>query len=116
MPPPDGDLVFLGLEGCAECVTGLRCILRAYGNLTCCAVRITIVIVAILHVAFDTLDVLAAAFIVLLHFHFFSPLRFYAKDYVPSLHLVFPQKHAFIHLERRSICGTFRHSRSALIV
>ena len=73
MPPPDGDLVFLGLEGCAECVTGLGCILRAYCNLTCCAVRITIVIVAILHVAFDTLDVLAAAFIVLLHFHFFFP-------------------------------------------
>ena len=70
---PCGILEFLGLEGCAECVTGLRGVLRTYCNLGCCAMGITIVIVAILHVAFDTLDVLAAAFIVLLHFHFFFP-------------------------------------------
>ena len=78
-PPPDGALEFLGLEGCAECVTRLGCILRAYGNLICRAVRITIVIVAILHIALNSLDVLTTAFIVLLHFHFSFPLAVLCK-------------------------------------
>jgi hypothetical protein len=80
MPPPVGALEFLGLEGCAECVTRLGCILRAYGNLICRAVRITIVIVAILYVALNTLDVLFTTVLVLIQFHFsFSPLRFFGK-------------------------------------
>jgi hypothetical protein len=80
MPPPDGALEFLGLEGCAECVTRCGCIVRAYGDLICSAVGITIVVIAILYVAFNTLDVLITAILLLLHFHFlFPPCGFLAK-------------------------------------
>ena len=47
--------------------------MRTYGNLICRAVRITIVIVAILNIALDALDVLTEI-ILLLHFHFSFPL------------------------------------------
>ena len=80
MPPPDGVLEFLGLECCAECITGCGCIVRSYGDLICGAMGITIVIVAILYVALDPLDMLAAAILVLLHFHFsFPPCGFVQK-------------------------------------
>ena len=80
MPPPDGVLEFLGLECCAECITGCGCIVRSYGDLICGAMGITIVIVAILYVALDPLDVLATAILVLLHFHFsFPPCGFVQK-------------------------------------
>ena len=86
MPPPDGALEFLGLEGCAECVTRCGCIVRAYGDLICGAVGITIVVIAVLYVAFNTLDVLITAILLLLHFHFlFPPLRFCAKSILPLL-------------------------------
>ena len=74
MPPPVGALEFLGLEGCAECVTRCGCIVRAYGDLVCSAVCIAVVVVAILYVALNTLDVLFTAILVLLHFHFSFPL------------------------------------------
>ena len=77
--PPDGVLEFLGLECCAERIAGRGRIVRSYGDLVCGAVGITIVIVAILYVALDSLDVLAAALLVLLHFHFSFPLAVLCK-------------------------------------
>ena len=68
MPPPDGVLEFLGLECCAECITGCGCIVRSYGDLICGAMGITIVIVAILYVALDPLDVLAADHSIMAYF------------------------------------------------
>ena len=73
MPPPKGVLEFLGLKGCTKCVTGCGCVVRAYCNLVCSAIGITIVIVAILYIALNPLDVLATI-VRLLHFHFFFPL------------------------------------------
>ena len=78
MPPHDGALEFLGLEGCAECVTRCGCIVRAYGDLICSAVGVAIVIIAVLYVTLDALDVLAAI-ILLLHFHFSFPLAVLCK-------------------------------------
>ena len=78
MPPPCGILEFLGLEGCAERVARRGRVVRSYGNLACRAMCIAIVVVAILHVALDTLDVLTA-FLVLLHFHFSFPLAVLCK-------------------------------------
>ena len=60
MPPPDGDLVFLGLEGYAKRLSGAIRLAGTYRDLLCGAVSIRIVIVAILHVALDALDMLAA--------------------------------------------------------
>ena len=80
MPPPDGVLVFLWLKGCAECVARFGCVLRTYCNLVCRAVRITIVVVAVLYVAFDTLDMLVTTIFVLFHFHFsYLPCGFVQK-------------------------------------
>ena len=75
---PLGILVFLGLKGCAECIARCGCVLRTYGNLTCRAVGIAIVIIAVLYVTLDALDVLAAI-ILLLHFHFSFPLAVLCK-------------------------------------
>ena len=71
--PPDGVLEFLRLERCAECITRSGRVVRSYGDLLCCTIGITVVIVAILYVAFNALDMLTAAIFVLLHFHFFFP-------------------------------------------
>ena len=79
MPPPDGVLEFLGLESCAECIAGCGCVVRTYGNFICGAVGITIVIVAILHIALNSLDVLFTAILMLFHFHFLFPLAVLCK-------------------------------------
>ena len=79
MPPPCGILEFLGLKGCAECVPRCGCVVRSNCDLVCSAMSITIVIVAILYVALDTFDVLTAAILVLLHFHFSFPLAVFCK-------------------------------------
>ena len=53
--------------------------MRSNCDLVCRAMSITIVIVAILYVALDTFDVLTAAILVLLHFHFSFPLAVLCK-------------------------------------
>ena len=53
--------------------------MRAYGNLICRAMRITIVIVAVLYVTLNALDVLVTTIFVLLHFHFTFPLAVFCK-------------------------------------
>ena len=78
--PPDGVLEFLGLECCAKRIARCGRVVRSYGDLICCAVSITIVVVAILYVAFNTLNVLTAAILVLLHFHFSFPLAVLCKS------------------------------------
>ena len=72
-------LEFLRLECCAESIARCGCFVGTYGNLVCRAMGITIVIVAVLHVALNALDVLAAAFLAFLHFHFSFPLVVFAK-------------------------------------
>jgi hypothetical protein len=52
---------------------------RSYSDLVCGAVGITIVIVAILYVALNTLDVLFTAILMLFHFHFLFPLAVLCK-------------------------------------
>ena len=90
--PPDGVLEFLGLESCAECIPRCGCIVRSYGNFVCCAVCITIVIVAILYVALNPLDMLAAAILVLLHFHFSFPLAVFCKRHCAFAAISFSAK------------------------
>ena len=79
MPSPNGVLEFLGLESCAERISGCGCIVRTYGNLVGGAMCITIVIVAILHVTLNALNMLTAAILLFLHFHFSFPLAVLCK-------------------------------------
>ena len=70
--------ISLRLEGCAKRLSrGVRA-LRSDGDLACGAIGVTIVIVAILHVALDPLDMLAATtvFVLFVLFHLNVPLAF----------------------------------------
>ena len=87
MPPPDGALEFLGLESCAERISGCGCVVRTYGNFICGAVGITIVIVAILHVALDALDVLAAIILGITGIHFLFPFL-YLNNFVTGCTII----------------------------
>ena len=100
--PPDGILEFLGLEGCAERVAGCGCVVRTYGNFVCSAVGIAIVIIAVLHIALDALDVLAAAFLVLLHFHFSFPLAVLCKRRCSFAAISFSAK-SFFYTHRKEV-------------
>ena len=50
----------LRLVGCTSCFRGRLCVLGSYGDLVCRAVGLTIVVVAALNRAVDSLDVLAS--------------------------------------------------------
>ncbi len=71
------DLAILRLKGCAQGVTGRIGVARAYRNLVCGATGIHIMVIAILHIAFDAFDMLTAAsvFVSLIGFHVLSSFR-----------------------------------------
>ena len=77
---PRSDSAGLGLEGRAKRVARLVGTARTDRDLGRGAAGLHVVIVAVLNAALDPLDVLAAAFLMLLHFHFsFPPCGFVQK-------------------------------------
>ena len=69
--PLQGELPLLRLKGCAKGFAAAIRAARADRDLVCRAIGVTIVIIAVLYVALDPLDMLAAAsvFTILLFFH-----------------------------------------------
>ena len=86
-----GILLCLRLEGDAKSFSGALRIVRSDCDLACRAVGVAVMIIAVLHIALDPLDVLAAATLILiLIFHdcFVPPFLFLRKSHL-SQHLVF---------------------------
>lgn len=87
------DLAILGLKGCAQGVSGRIGVARAYRDLVCGTAGFHIMVIAVLHAAFDPLDMLAAAgvFVSLIVFHLRS--SFHNTD--PCTDLLFEKEKIF---------------------
>lgn len=74
MPRADIPLVFLRLKGCAKRIGRALCGVGADRDLRCCAIGVTVMVIAVLDVALDALDVIAAM-VCSLVFHFDVPFK-----------------------------------------